>query len=187
MWSSARVLGSCTAQQRDRHRGDTRYRTLDPGGGGGSQGVVVPPPLSCSGGRRHCLPGPWSPSPATRAGQGKTPFQSKAASSMPLRTRPAGGRPGLEARSRPRSPRPRGGGQRDAPGTRPPGGGGAALRAPHDAEGRPAARFAARRALRRDGHSAGDQRELRAPPGDRPPRRPREPRGSKDRHREEGF
>lgn len=116
MWSSAQVLGSCTAQQRDRHRGDTRYRTPDPGGGGGSQGVVVLPPLSCSGGRRHCLPGPWSPSPATRAGQGKTPFQSKAASSMPLRTRPAGGRPGLEARSRPRSPRPRGGGQRDAPG-----------------------------------------------------------------------
>lgn len=35
---------------------------------------------------------------------------------MPPRTRPAGGRPGLEARSRPRSPRPRGGGQRDAPG-----------------------------------------------------------------------
>lgn len=112
-----RVLGSCTAQQRDRHRGDTRYRTPDPGGGGGSQGVVVLPPLSCSGGRRHCLPGPWSPSPATRAGQGKTPSFSPKRRPRCHRApdQPAGGR-GWRREADPRSPRPRGRGQRDAPG-----------------------------------------------------------------------
>lgn len=132
-------------------------------------------------------PAPGAPLPPPEQDKGKLQVSVQSgvldATAHPT-SRRAAGAGGVKPTPQSSSP---GRGAARRPGTRPPGGGGAALRAPHDAEGRPAAWFAARRALRRDGHSAGEQRELRAPPGDRPPRRPREPRGSKDRHREEGF